>query len=67
VIGEFLEFAKDGDVSLRAQDLFELRQGGDPAPAQELLHSLGGESDGAHNAIVPPISDGLRKNYIITM
>src|ERR1700752_942658 len=54
VIEEFLEFAKNRDVRLRAQDLLELRQCGDPAPAQELPHRLGGESNGTHNAIVPP-------------
>jgi hypothetical protein len=53
VAGEFLQFAKDGDISVGAQHLLELRQGGDSVSAQELAQGIGGESDGAHNAIVP--------------
>jgi hypothetical protein len=64
-VRKLLQFAENGDISVSAQQLFQLSQGRDAILEQEPPQRIGGIEDGAHNDGVPPDGEIYRKNYII--
>jgi hypothetical protein len=50
---EKFELAEYGEAGAGAEDLFELRQGGDFVAEQVLAEQLRVKKDGSHNVIVP--------------
>ncbi len=52
-IAEWLQFADDGEIGLRAERLFERRQVGDPVTPKVGAHGLRVEGWWAHNVRVP--------------
>jgi hypothetical protein len=63
VIGEFLQLAKHRGIHGGPQGMFQLRQCGDFPGEQELAQTVGEEGGRSHNAIVPPLSGALKRNY----
>ena|ERR1022692_4495256 len=50
---ERLELAKDGKVSVGAENVFEFRQSSDSVAQQVVAKDLGVEGEGSRNVIVP--------------
>jgi hypothetical protein len=49
---QFFQFAKDGEIGIRAEDALQFRQIGDLVAAKMLTQHRGIERSGSHNVIV---------------